>query len=110
MRLFRMSLIVLVAALAGACSTTEAPLPPPIPAVDPVPAAAAQISAERMSEITRVLASDEFQGRSMGGPGEEKSVSYLIDQFKAAGLEPGFRLRFPGALSSQVPSADKDTR
>jgi Zn-dependent M28 family amino/carboxypeptidase len=47
------------------------------------------ISAERMSEITRVLASDEFQGRSMGGVGEEKTVNYLIDQFKAAGLEPG---------------------
>ena len=47
------------------------------------------ISAERMSEITRVLASDEFQGRSMGGVGEEKTVNYLIGQFKAAGLEPG---------------------
>jgi len=47
------------------------------------------ISAERMSEITRVLASDEFQGRSMGGVGEEKTVNYLIEQFKAAGLEPG---------------------
>jgi Zn-dependent M28 family amino/carboxypeptidase len=42
-----------------------------------------------MSEITRVLASDEFQGRSMGGPGEEKTVAYLTKQFKAAGLEPG---------------------
>ena len=42
-----------------------------------------------MSEITRVLASDEFQGRSMGGPGEEKTVAYLTEQFKAAGLEPG---------------------
>ena len=42
-----------------------------------------------MSEITRVLASDEYQGRSMGGVGEEKTVNYLIEQFKAAGLEPG---------------------
>ncbi len=50
---------------------------------------AAPISAERMSEITRVLASDEYQGRSMGGAGEEKTVDYLIQQFKAAGLEPG---------------------
>ena len=47
------------------------------------------ISAERMSEITRVLASDEFEGRSMGGVGEEKTVAYLIQQFQAAGLEPG---------------------
>src|SRR5688500_19011744 len=47
------------------------------------------ISAERMSDITRTLASDEFQGRSMGGEGEEKTVAYLIRQFQAAGLEPG---------------------
>jgi Zn-dependent M28 family amino/carboxypeptidase len=42
-----------------------------------------------MSEITRVLASDDFQGRSMGTPGEEKTVAYLIEQFREAGLEPG---------------------
>ena len=51
--------------------------------------AASTISAERMSEISRVLASDEYQGRSMGGIGEEKTVNYLIAQYKAAGLEPG---------------------
>jgi Zn-dependent M28 family amino/carboxypeptidase len=43
----------------------------------------------RMSEITRVLASDEFQGRAPGTPGEAKTIPYLIEQFKAAGLEPG---------------------
>ncbi|HET7709437.1 MAG TPA: M28 family peptidase [Sphingomicrobium sp.] len=42
-----------------------------------------------MSEITRALASDDFQGRSMGGVGEERTVAYLIQQFRAAGLEPG---------------------
>lgn len=30
------------------------------------PSAAARVSTERMSEMTRVLASDEFEGRSMG--------------------------------------------
>jgi Zn-dependent M28 family amino/carboxypeptidase len=58
----------------------------PPTAAQPVPPT---ISAERMSEITRVLASDEYQGRSMGGAGEEKTVNYLIQQFEAAGLEPG---------------------
>ncbi|WP_425335972.1 M20/M25/M40 family metallo-hydrolase [Sphingomonas kaistensis] len=53
------------------------------------PQQAAAISAQRMSEITRVLASDEFEGRSMGTPGEEKTIAYLIEQYKAAGLEPG---------------------
>ena len=43
---------------------------------------------QRMSDITRVLASDEFQGRAPGTPGEDKTIPYLIAQFKAAGLEP----------------------
>jgi Zn-dependent M28 family amino/carboxypeptidase len=48
-----------------------------------------RIDMKRMSEITRVLASDEFQGRAPGTPGEAKTIPYLIAQFKAAGLEPG---------------------
>ena len=46
------------------------------------------VNMQRMSEITRVLASDEFQGRAPGTPGEEKTIPYLVEQFKAAGLEP----------------------
>ncbi len=88
MKIWRLASTFFAASVLAACETAP-PVPPPVLAVDPVPAAAPSISAERMSEITRVLASDEFQGRSMGGPGEEKSVAYLIDQFKAAGLEPG---------------------
>jgi Zn-dependent M28 family amino/carboxypeptidase len=42
-----------------------------------------------MREITRELASDEFQGRAPGTAGEAKTVPYLIQQFQAAGLEPG---------------------
>jgi Zn-dependent M28 family amino/carboxypeptidase len=38
---------------------------------------------------TKVLASDEFEGRAPGSNGEELTVSYLIDQFKTLGLEPG---------------------
>jgi Zn-dependent M28 family amino/carboxypeptidase len=87
MRILRLASALLIAGALSGCETAP---PPAVLAVDPVPPAAApKISAERMSEITRVLASDEFQGRSMGGPGEEKTVSYLVDQFKAAGLEPG---------------------
>src|SRR5688500_15852358 len=52
-------------------------------------APAPKISLERMSEVTRVLASDAFEGRSMGTAGDEKTVAYLVEQFKAAGLEPG---------------------
>lgn len=52
------------------------------------PARGPHVSTQRMSEITRVLASDEFQGRAPGTAGEDKTIPYLIDQFKAAGLEP----------------------
>ena len=47
------------------------------------------ISGERMSGIAKVLASDEFEGRAPGTPGESKTVEYLVAQFKALGLEPG---------------------
>ena len=85
---------VLVALLAGCQS---APPPEPValmtavaqPVAAAIPPIAPGINVERISEITRVLASDEFQGRSMGTPGEEKTVAYLIEQFRAAGLEPG---------------------
>ena len=47
------------------------------------------ISPERLSEHVRVLSSDAFAGRAPGGPGEEKTVNYLVAQFKALGLSPG---------------------
>jgi len=50
--------------------------------------AVAQVDTQRMSEITRVLASDEYQGRAPGTPGEARTIPYLIEQFRAAGLEP----------------------
>jgi Zn-dependent M28 family amino/carboxypeptidase len=51
-------------------------------------APAPQVDMQRMSDVTKVLASDEFQGRAPGTPGEDKTIPYLIEQFKAAGLEP----------------------
>jgi aminopeptidase len=51
-------------------------------------APAPKVDMQRMSEITRVLASDDFQGRAPGTEGEAKTIPYLVEQFKAAGLEP----------------------
>lgn len=48
-----------------------------------------QISEADMKEMTRVLASDAFEGRAPGTPGEVKTVAYIIERFKAAGLQPG---------------------
>ena len=46
--------------------------------------AAPAISAERMNEAVRVLASDEFEGRGPVSAGEEKTVAWLAEQFRAA--------------------------
>ena len=42
-----------------------------------------------MQTVTRTLASDEFEGREPGTPGEDRTVAYLIERFRAAGLQPG---------------------
>ncbi len=46
-------------------------------------------AASRILEHIRVLSSDDFEGRAPGTPGEDKSVAYLQQQFKALGLAPG---------------------
>jgi len=47
------------------------------------------ISVEALTEHVKILASDEFEGRGPGTRGEELTVDYLINEFKAAGLKPG---------------------
>ena len=47
------------------------------------------ISAASILARTKVLASDEFEGRAPGTPGEEKTVAYIVDEFKRIGLAPG---------------------
>ena len=47
------------------------------------------INPARMSATSRTLASDAFQGRSPGTRGEAKTLAYLVDRFRALGLQPG---------------------
>ncbi len=47
------------------------------------------VSAERIREDVRVLASDAFEGRGPGEAGEVRTIEYLTQAFAAAGLEPG---------------------
>jgi len=61
--------------LAAAFTAPAAPLPE-------------RIDAARLSEITRVLASDEFEGRAPGSAGEQRTIDYLIAEFRALGLQP----------------------
>lgn len=39
-------------------------------------------------EHIKVLASDEFEGRKPGTPGEEKTLQYIKEQYEAIGLQP----------------------
>ena len=50
---------------------------------------APKISSASILARTKILASDEFEGRGIGSPGEEKTVNYLVAEFKKLGLEPG---------------------
>ena len=47
------------------------------------------ISAARILARTGILASDAFEGRAPGTPGEEKTVVYLVAEFRKLGLVPG---------------------
>jgi len=51
--------------------------------------AIASIATNDLLRHIRVLASDEFEGRGPGTPGEERTLDYLLKQFKAFGLQPG---------------------
>ena len=54
-----------------------------------VPAPLHPTSAARILEHTKVLASDDFEGRAPGTPGEDKTVAYLVSEFQKLGLQPG---------------------
>ena len=50
--------------------------------------AASRIDPTRMSNMIRTLASEEFEGRAPGTAGETKTIAYIAEQFRLAGLEP----------------------
>ena len=95
MRVWRMLAALAPALMMSACQSAPPGIAPERPNAIPTDLGGPpeiplpHVDMQRMSEITRVLASDEFQGRAPGTPGEAKTVPYLIEQFKAAGLEPG---------------------
>jgi Zn-dependent M28 family amino/carboxypeptidase len=47
------------------------------------------ITANDIMQHTKVLSSDEYEGRGPGTKGEELTVKYLTDQFQKLGLKPG---------------------
>ncbi len=55
----------------------------------PPKAALDVIKADDLLKHIKVLASDEYEGRAPGSKGEDLSVKYITEQFKALGLKPG---------------------
>ena len=53
------------------------------------PPPSAEIDETGYRDAVRVLASDDFEGRAPGTPGEDKTVAYLVGQFRKLGLKPG---------------------
>ena len=53
----------------------------------------ATVDPARLSAHVKTLSSDAFEGRGPATPGEQKTVAYLIEQMKAAGLQPGGDLK-----------------
>jgi Zn-dependent M28 family amino/carboxypeptidase len=81
-----------------------------VPRADPGSAASwAPVDPQRLSDWTRVLAADDFQGRAPGTEGETRTIAYLSEQFRALGLEPGgenggWTQRVP-LIRTQIPAA-----
>ncbi len=61
---------------------------------------AATITAKDMLRHIEILASDALEGRGPGTTGEDRTVTYLTEQFSAAGLKPG---NPDGTFVQQVP-------
>ncbi|HET6632274.1 MAG TPA: M28 family metallopeptidase [Rhodanobacteraceae bacterium] len=71
-----MNRLLLSALALSACAVTAAAAPP-------------AFSPQRLSSEVKILSSDAFQGRGPATPAETRTVSYMIAQFKAAGVRPG---------------------
>src|SRR5881275_2441252 len=94
MKISRSLLAIIFAAAASLLATDELTerLQPALEAITP----------DGLLAHIKVLASDEFEGRSPGTKGEELSVKYITDQFKKIGLKPG---NPDGTYTQEVPLA-----
>lgn len=68
-----------LAAMLGGCGTPQHRGPPP----------STEIDETGFRDDVRVLASDQYEGRRPGTPGEDKTTAFLIEQFRKFGLKPG---------------------
>ena len=75
------------------------------------PTLAADIAPAKIAEHVKVLSSDAYEGRAPATEGEKKTVAYIIEQYKAAGLQPGGDLKDgQRAWTQDVPLARFETQ
>jgi Zn-dependent M28 family amino/carboxypeptidase len=95
----RMTMILVCLALLPGCNTARTARE----------MAAAAITEEAYRGYVEKLASDEFEGRAPGSPGERKTVEYLEQQFLDLGLQPvqggSFRQEVPLVEITATPAA-----
>jgi Zn-dependent M28 family amino/carboxypeptidase len=85
MKSFSVLLALFVTLAVAGCSA-----PPAAPAPGAAPAASfPQIDGNAVLDHTKVLSSDEYEGRFPGTKGEDLSIAYIKDQFKKVGVKPG---------------------
>ena len=70
-------------------------------------AAEEAITTETLLANIATLSSDEFEGRAPGTVGEERTVEFLIEQFRSLGLQPG---NPDGSWTQDVPLVGITTR
>src|SRR5207253_2373828 len=93
-RLQRLATAFGLAVIAGACSSepqlqsSSAPLPPSTSRQIPIGQLPA-VDTDALLQHTKVLSSDEYEGRAPGTKGEDLTVRYLEEQFRNVGLKPG---------------------
>ena len=93
----RWAVLATLGVLLTACTSTPK-VPPPSTDIDET----------ALREHLRVLASDEFEGRRPGTPGEEKTIAYVVEQFRKLGLKPGNGESFLQQVPMQETSAGAD--
>ncbi len=87
--------ILMTAFFAAACSSPASKpasdtVPGPTPTVQRMPIGELpQVDVDQVLAHTKVLSSDQYEGRGPGTKGEDLTVAYLTDLFKKLGLKPG---------------------
>ncbi len=88
-------LAVLAVCLLAGCAGHRAPPP------------STEIDEAGFRDRVRTLASEEFEGRRPGTPGEDKTVAYLVEQFRKFGLKPGNGTSFLQSVPVTEITADR---